>query len=357
MLSWRSWPLSIEADDTSAVEEIDRRRIVLVAACVLVVFAGGTAGFMAILGESWHAALYRTIVTASLTGLDSTPRGLWAEVLTIAIVISGVAIFGYLAAQVFDSIAHGILGGAFKEKRRRKMLDQLRDHIIICGYGRVGRRVVEELRDSGVPHVVIDIGDEALERAAADGVLTIEGSGAEDEKLEQAGIAHARGVIVASDDDADNLYITLSVKSRRPDVTVIVRASSEAAERNLKLAGADRVVTPYATAGRVMANLMIKPQVTAFVNLLTSAQEPDLGFEEIVVKSTCGAVGLTIGELNIAKRTGAYIVAVRKQGRGLEPRPTKDTLLEESDVIVGIGSPDEIRKLERMFEPREAVAG
>src|SRR5205085_7977694 len=291
------------------------------------------AGVMDLLGESWHAALYRTIVTASLTGLDSTPHGLWPEVVSVAIGLSGVSIFAYFAAQIFDSIAHSVLGGAWREKRRRKMIEQLRDHIIVCGYGRVGRRAAAELREAGVPYVVLDFSEEALERAREQDDLFVDGSGAEDEDLVQAGIDRARGIIVASDDDGDNLYITLSVKARRPEVTVIAGGSSEEAERKLKLAGADRVVTPYTTAGRVMAQLMIKPQVASFLSAMSSTEGPS--FEEIEVRSTCGAVGLTIGELNVASRTGAHIVAVRKQG-GLEMRPNKDTLLEESDVIVGV---------------------
>jgi voltage-gated potassium channel len=338
------------------MEGFDRKEVAGLVLAVAVVFTGGTIGFMHVLHESWHAALYRTIVTASLTGLDSTPRGLAGELLTIGVVLSGVAIFGYFAAQVFDSIAHNILGGAWKEKRRRKMIDELRDHIIVCGYGRVGRRAAEELRHSGVPFVVLDFSAEAVESAEEHGDLFIEGSGAEDEDLVRAGIDRARGILVASDDDGDNMYITLSAKSRNPGLTVIARASTEEAERKLRLAGADRVVTPYATAGRVMAQLMVKPQVASFLNSLTNAEEPGMSFEEIEVRSTCGAVGLTIGELNVAQRTGANIVAVRKRGGALEVRPTKDTLLEESDVIVGVGSPEEIRKLERMFEPRETFA-
>ena len=322
---------------------------------VLIVFVGGTAGFMAILHESWHSALYRTIVTASLTGLDTTPHGLAAEALTIAVVLSGVAIFGYFAAQIFDSIAHRVLGGAWREKKRRKMIDDLRDHIIVCGYGRVGRRAAEELRQSGVPYVVLDFSSEARESAEEIGDLYIEGSGAEDEDLVRAGIARARGILIATDDDGDNMYITLSAKSQRPELTVIARASTEEAERKLRLAGADRVVTPYATAGRVMAQLMVKPQVASFLNSLTSSDHPGMSLEEIEVRATCGAVGLTIGELDVSERTGANIVAVRKHGGGLEVRPTKDTLLEEADVIVGVGSPEEIRKLEQMFEPRDAV--
>jgi voltage-gated potassium channel len=311
---------------------------------------------MSILHESWHEALYRTIVSASLTGLDTTPLGLAAESLTIAIVLSGVAIFGYLAAQVFDSIAHGILGGAWKEKKRRKLIDELRDHIIVCGYGRVGRRAAEELRLAGAAYVVLDFSEEAVEFARVHDDLLIVGNATEDDDLLRAGLERARGVLVAADDDADNLYTVLSVKSRRPDVTVVARASTEAAERKLRLAGADRVVTPYATAGRAMANLMIKPQVTAFLNDLTRAGVGDYSFEEIEVQSTCGAVGLTIGDLNIAKQTGANIVAIRKHDGGLELRPSKASLLEEGDVIVGVGSGAEIRLLERMFEPREALA-
>jgi voltage-gated potassium channel len=231
------------------------------------------------------------------------------------------------------------------------MIDELRDHIIVCGYGRVGRRAGDELREAGVRYVVLDFSEEALEHAREHDDLFVEGSGSKDEDLVKAGIDRARGIIVASDDDGDNLYITLSVKARRPEVTVIARASSEEAERKLRLAGADRVVTPYTTAGRVMAQLMVKPQVASFLSAMSSTGGPS--FEEIEVQSTCGAVGLTIGELDIASRTGAQIVAVRKQG-GLEMRPNKDTLLEESDVIVGVGSADEIRKLERMFEPRDA---
>ena len=240
-------------------------------AAVAVVFVGGTAGFMSILHESWHAALYRTIVTASLTGLDTTPHGMGAEALTIVVVLSGVAIFGYFAAQIFDSIAHNILGGAWREKKRRKMIEDLHDHIVVCGYGRVGRRAAEELRQSGMPYVVLDFSTEAIGvQPRRSGDLFIEGSGAEDEDLVRAGIDRARGILVASDDDGDNMYITLSAKSRRPDLTVIARASTEEAERKLRLAGADRVVTPYATAGRVMAQLMVKPQVASFL------EQPDV---------------------------------------------------------------------------------
>jgi voltage-gated potassium channel len=331
-----------------------RREITILAVAIAVVFVGGTLGFMRVLHETWHEALYRTIVTASLTGLDSTPHGLAAELLTVVVVLSGVAIFGYFAAQIFDTVAHSVLGGGWKEKRRRKMIDRLRDHIIVCGYGRVGRRAGEELREAGVPYVVLDFSEEALDHARENDDLFVDGSGAEDEDLVKAGIDRARGIIVASDDDGDNIYITLSVKARRPGVTVIARGSSEEAERKLKLAGADRVVTPYTTAGRVMAQLMIRPHVTSFVHAMTSSDDPGLSWEEIEITPRCGVAGRTIGEVGVYTQTGASIVAVRKHGGALEMRPTKDTVLEEADVVVGVGSPDEIRKLEELFEPQDS---
>jgi voltage-gated potassium channel len=231
------------------------------------------------------------------------------------------------------------------------MIDTLRNHIIVCGFGRVGRRCAEEFREAGVPYVVVDYSPEAVAAARERGDLCIEGSGTEDEHLEQAGIAHARGLVAASDSDADNLYITLSAKAQRPDMTVVARATDADAERKLRLAGADRVVTPYATAGRVMANMMIKPQVAAFVSVLTSAASPELSFEEIEVPPGCIAAGKTIGELGVRGRTGATILAVRKPGGGFEKRPSKDTVLQAGDVLIGVGAPSEIGALEELFEP------
>jgi voltage-gated potassium channel len=236
------------------------------------------------------------------------------------------------------------------------MIDELRDHIIVCGYGRVGQRAVEEFRASGVGYVVLDFSDAAAAAAERDGDLFVRGNGANDDDLVRAGLDRARGLLVASDDDADNLYITLSAKARRPDLTVIARGSTEDAGRKLKLAGADRVVTPYSAAGRVMAHLMTKPQVSAFVTALTSPDEPHLSFEEITVSPTCRAAGHTIGELAIQTHTGAYIVAIRKGDGTLEVRPSKDTRLDDGDVILGLGSAEEVAKLEELFEPEAAVA-
>ncbi len=332
------------------------RRIVRIYLAAASLLAVGTVGFRLILGESWLDSFYRTVITASLNGLDSPPQGWGAKLWTVAVVLGGVTIFAYVGAAVVEVIAGGILTGALAERRRRKAINDLRDHFIICGYGRVGRRVAQEFRAAGVPYVVLDFSEDALTAAREHGDLFIEGNGTEDEDLAKAGLARARGLVASSDSDADNLYITLSARSARPDMSIVARASDEDAEKKLRLAGADRVVAPYSTAGRVMANLVLKPQVTAFLDVVTTAQGDDFLLEEIEVTRTCPRAGRTIRELNVRDVTGAIIVALRKSDGTFDTPPSPDARIEVGDVLIGVGTPQEIRALEDFFAPREAVA-
>jgi voltage-gated potassium channel len=328
-------------------------RIYLAAGTLLAV---GTVGFRLILDESWVNSFYRTVVTATLNGLDSPPPGTWGRMWTVLVVLGGVTIFAYVGAAVVEAIAGGVVSGALAERRRRRAIERLQDHFIICGYGRVGRRVANEFRAAGVPYVVLDFSPEAVAAAEAHGDLFIQGNGTEDEDLLSAGLDRARGLVASSDSDADNLYITLSARNSRPELTIVARASDEDAERKLKLAGADRVVTPYSTAGRVMAQLVLKPQVTAFLDVVTTAHGDDFLLEEIEVTQTCPQAGRTIRDLRVRDETGAIIVALRKRDGTFDTTPSPDERIEVGDVLIGVGTPEEIRALERLFAPREAVA-
>jgi voltage-gated potassium channel len=159
--------------------------------------------------------------------------------------------------------------------------------------------------------------------------------------------------VVASDDDADNLYITLSARNARPDLQIVARASDEDARRKLELAGADRVVMPYTAAGRTMANLVLRPQVSAFIDTVTTAAGPDLHLAEVEVHDTCTSAGKSIRELHVRRETGAIIVALRKRDGSFDTTPEPEAVIEAGDVIVGVGTTDELRKLEDLF----AVAG
>jgi voltage-gated potassium channel len=292
--------LAPQSRDTTAVDDrLGLRRFALATLALVAVLVAGTLGFHWILGEDFVSAFYRVVVTVSLTGLDTKPPGHAAELFTVGVLLAGVAIFLYVADAIVEMIARGVFAGARQERRKRKLIEKLRDHYVICGYGRVGQRVGREFRQAGVRYVVVDFSELALEAARERSDLIVEGRGTDDTTLLEAGIEWARGLVASSDSDVDNLYITLSAHTLRPDLLIVARASTADAAQKLLRAGADRVVRPYDTAGQEMAKLVLKPQVAVFLELLSSHGGPDLRFEEIEVRASSGQVGRTIRELRV----------------------------------------------------------
>lgn len=318
-------------------------------AAVAVTLAAGTVGFKLTLDEPWLQAFYRAVITSTLTGLDTVPSSDGARLLSIVMVLAGLTIIAYAGAVIVEAIAGGVLTGVLAERRRERTIEGMHDHYVICGYGRVGRRVAEEFRAAGVAYVVLDYSPEAIEAAKEHGDVFIEGNATKDEDLAHAGLERAKGLVVSSDSDADNLYIVLSSRAMRPELQIVARASDEDAAKKLRLAGADRVVLPYATAGRTMANLVLKPQVTAFLDAVTTATGPDLHMAEIEIRRTCVQAGKTIRDIRVRHETGAIIVALRKQDGSFDTTPEPDATIEPGDVIVGVGTTDELQRLEDLF--------
>jgi voltage-gated potassium channel len=339
------------------VDGISPRRITFALTALAGVLLIGTIGFRWSLDESWLQSFYRSVVTSALLGLDTIPKNDSSRILSIFMVLAGVTIFAFVASTVVEGIAQGVLTGGLAEKRRRRAIDRLRDHYIICGYGRVGQRIGSEFRAAGAEYVVVDFHEEALAAARERKDYFIEGDGTDEESLAEAGLERARGLVASSDSDADNVYITLSARAARPDLRVVARASNAEAAKKLEIAGAKRVVQPYAAAGRVMANLMLKPQVTAFIDVVTSAAGTDLRFEELEVPSDWAQAGKTIGELRIRGKTGAVIVAVRQRDGHFETTPDPDLPLEAGDVMIAAGTDEELGALDQLFKSAEAVAG
>ena len=320
----------------------------------------GVLLFAVVLDEGPLEALYRSTVTVSLTGIDTKPDSAGGEVATILLILAGMAIYGYLASAIVELIAHGVLTGAVSERRRHRVIDKIRDHYIVCGFGRVGREVTDEFRDAGVPFVVLDFNPEVLEIARAHDIPYVEGSGTKDEDLEAAGLERAHGLVACSDSDVDNLYIALSARTGRPDLQIVARASTEDAATKMLRAGADRVVQPYASAGQEIAKLMLKPQVSAFLDIVSRHGGPDLRFEEVEITAECAQAGRSIRDVRIRHETGALIVALRKTDGSFDTTPDPDVRLDVGDVLIAVGTAQELRALEELFEVSagsEAVAG
>jgi voltage-gated potassium channel len=329
------------------------RHVLRLAAAILVTLIGGTIAFHAILPESWIQAFYRSVVTSTLAGLDTVPRNDEARVVSIVLVLCGLTIIAYAGAVIVEAIAGGVFTGALAERRKERTIERLENHFIICGYGRVGRQIADEFRAARVQYVVLDFSESAIANAEEHGDLLIECDATEDADLRKAGIERAAGIVVASDDDSDNLYISLSARSVRPDIQIVARASDDDAQKKLLLAGADRVVQPYTAAGRTMANLVLKPQVMSFLDAVTTATGPDLHMAEIEIHRTCINAGRTIRDIRVRHETGAIIVALRKRDGSFDTTPEPDAVIEPGDVIVGVGTTDELSRLEDLF----AVAG
>jgi voltage-gated potassium channel len=337
-------------------DEFYWRRFVLALAIFAAVLAVGTIGFELLLDEGWVDSFYRAVVSTTLTGLASAPDSDAAKIFTVVLLFAGVAVFFYIAGVVVDVITRGVVTDVFGERRRRREIDDLRDHVIICGYGRVGRSVAAEFHASETPFVVVDVTPESVALAQREGSPVVLGDGTEDEDLKRAGIERARGLVASVDSDEKNLYITLSARAARPDLFIVARASSEAAAAKIRRAGANRVVQPYSRAGIQLANLVVKPQVADFLDIAATAggPMPELRFEEIEVTSECGHAGKTIGELHVHDATGAMIVAIRRLDGTLAATPGPDARLAEGDVVIGVGTTDEMVRLESLFAGREA---
>jgi voltage-gated potassium channel len=337
----------------------DVRRFLFAQAAYAAVLLVGTIGFQLLLGEGWVGSFYRAVVSTTLTGLDTRPDGAAAQLFTVALLAAGVAIFLYIAGVIVDVIARGVLADTFGARRRRRTIEQLTGHVIICGYGRVGRRVAAEFRATGTPYVVVDVTEASVRQAEQDGALVVHGDGTEDEELERAGLQRARGLVASADSDEKNLYITLSARAARPDLLIVARASSPSAARKIEAAGATRVVQPYSNAGVHIANVVLKPQVADFLDIVSTAggPMPDLRFEEILVTDACGQCGKSIRDLRVQQATGAIIVALRKRDGSFDVTPSADAVFEDGDVVIGVGTTEEIHRLEELFAPREAVVG
>jgi voltage-gated potassium channel len=316
----------------------------------------GTIGFV-VLGESPLDALYRTLNTVTTAGMDDPPHRSGEQLLTLVLVVAGVANFLYIIGLVIELVVGGFATGIWERRRMDAQIDRLSGHHIVCGYGRVGSRVARDLEQAGETFVVVDGNPDAAERARADGRLLVPGEMADDAVLLKAGLERAASLVACADDDAANVYVVLGAREMRPDLLIVARASRSGAAQKLERAGANRVVSPYETAGEQIASLLTRPHVTAYLTMVAAGDRPDLSIEEIVVPDDFAAAGRTIRDLAVGAETGALVLAVRKPGQPLQGRPSPDVTIDPGDVVIGLGTPDTIARLEALLASGAGRAG
>jgi voltage-gated potassium channel len=314
--------------------------IVLAAVIVL-----GTFGYSELEGWSWFDALFVTVTTiTTVGGGEPRPLDVRGKWLTIALVAVGFGALTYTVLRLMAYTLEGRLESAFGERRIRRRIAKMQDHFILCGYGRVGREIARSFREEGTPFVIIDINADSLERAAAEGHNVVQGDAADTETLRAAGVDRATGLVTAVDSDEKNIYVTLSARVINPALYIVARANRDHAEEKLRLAGANRIISPYTIGGRRMASLAMRPTAVEFVESVLSASNSELLLEDFSIGESSQSRGRMLSEL-VAKDSAIIVLALKRDGR-MTFRPPLDTRLASGDEIVVAGPPEDMRTLE-----------
>jgi voltage-gated potassium channel len=324
------------------------RRLGQLGVMIGVLLVAGTAGFVLTTDHGIWDSFLLALDTIATIGSIPAPTNTAAEVVKVALIVFGVGTLFYALVTVAEFFVAGHLAEILAERRTQKMIDSLSDHYIICGFGRVGRQVARDLTAAGSNFVVIDSNPASREIAQTAGVRFLEGPPSEDELLRAAGIMRARALVACMDSDAENIFTTLTARELRSDIAIIARASVEDSEKKLKRAGADRVISPYKASGTEMARLALHPQVSGTLDVAAEYR-----MEEIEVGAGCDGIGQTIGEV----RGGAFIVGVRHADGSFLPVPAAETTLGPGDVVMALGTPKTLERLEALFvTARRSVA-
>jgi voltage-gated potassium channel len=318
-----------------------QRRLAILLLAVVVVIVAGSVALSLVEHYSVGYGFVLTLDTVTTLGSIQTPHNTGGRVVVVLLEFLGIGTLFYGLATVAEFFVSGQLTGLLDERRTQRMIDSYSDHVIVCGFGRVGRQVARDLQHAGVAQLAIDTEHTNLEAAETMGIPFVESYAADDEVLLGAGIRRARAVIACVDSDADNIFIALTARELAPEILIVARASAEDSEKKLLRAGADRVISPYKTSGAEMARIAIHPQVGGAV------QVADYRLEEIEVPAACEGVGKTLEDV----RGDALIVAVRRTDGELVAQPEPGTVVAADDMLVAIGTPVALEQLEQAFQP------
>jgi voltage-gated potassium channel len=322
-----------------------RKRLIIAFSTLAGIIAIGTAGYMLIEGWNFMDAFYMTIISITTTGFSevhSLSSG--GRLFTIFLIISGSSAAVYGLAVIAQFVLEGQLGSALWRRNMKNRIAHLKNHYILCGYGRVGQEIAEILAEEKADFVIIDKSREAIAQAEMDNHLYVMADAAGDEALKEAGIDRAKGLIVAMGNDADSTYVILSARQLNPHIFIEARVSAPEAEGKLKRAGADRIVSPYSIGARRMAMVALQPD---FIDVV-SFKGHELHLENLTVAAGSPLVGSNIGDAR--KRSNAVILAVNKSSGLLVANPPDAEKLEAGDSIIAMGTRDELRKMEGFCE-------
>ncbi len=306
---------------------------------------------MAIEKWSFLDALYMTVITLGTVGFkeihDLSDTG---KIFTMLLIVVGVSVIGYIVGSLAQIMFEGQIQRIVGRKRVEKMIDALKDHYIICGFGRIGSLICKEFKANDLPFVIVEKSSETAEKLDEEGYLHMRGDATLDESLLKAGIKRAKGLISVVTSDTENVYITLTARGLNPDLYILARSGEEGSDIKLKRAGANKVVSPYSIGGSRMAQSILRPNVVDFIEIATGSEHMDLQMEEIAIPDHSAFVGETLVSSGFRKEIGVIIVGIKKSHGKMVFNPHSQSKIEGGDTLIVLGEPQSIAKLEDLVE-------
>jgi len=316
----------------------------------------GTFGYMFI--ERWNFldSLYMTIITISTVGYGEihkmTPRG---QIFTMFLIGSGIGIIFYIAGSLAQVIIEGRLREVLGRKKLEQKIKQLKNHYIVCGYGRVGTIICSEIASKSIPFVIIERDPSAIEKVNENGYLYLQGEATDESVLIKAGIERARGLISVLGSDADNVFTIITAKGINPNLRIIARACEEGAVKKLKKVGADKVISPYRTAARRIVQAILRPTISDFMELAVHGHSVEFQMEEIPVGKGSSLTNLTLQESGIRQNLDVIVIGIRRISGRMIFNPSAKTKIMDGDTLIVLGEVQNLKKLEKLciYSPPE----
>jgi voltage-gated potassium channel len=325
-----------------------RAQLVYSLAALAGVAAFGTVGFILVEGWTLSEALYMTVMTVTTVGYgaphDLSPQG---RIFTTVFMVVGVGTAGYLLSTAVQSLVRSEIIAAYGARRRAREMSKIRDHYIICGSGRVGSRIVREMRREGVPFLAVESNAQLAAELGLSDTQVLVRDATLDETLEEAGVERARGLASCLPDDAANLYVVLTARTLNPKLHIVSRAVEESAVPKLIRAGANRVIAPTIIGSHRMAQALLKPAVADFMDSVAT-EGLDLAFEQFEVNEASTLAGLKLKETSIRSELDIVVVAIRRPRGEMVFNPSGDTQIRAGDLLIGIGRADSLGELGRL---------
>jgi voltage-gated potassium channel len=334
---------------------LDRTTYLVIGIIVFVLMLlGDTIGYMIIEGWSFTDAVYMTVITLSTVGYGEVQRlSPTGRIFTIVVIILGVGFVFYLAGSIIQFMVEGRIREILGRRKLEKKIRGQKGHYIICGYGRVGSSICEALGSKPIGIVVIERDPARVAKLNERNILHVAGEATDEENLIRANVQQARGLIAALKTDSDNVYVILSARQLNSDLFIMARSGEERSERKLIAAGADKVVCPYSMGAHRMAQTILRPTVTDFLELTLMDTTRDIQMEEMPVYPSSKLIDVALQDSGIRKELDLIIVAVKKAPGDMLFNPSSQTRLEAGDTVIAIGEKQNLERLETLLNPRD----